>query len=306
MNSFPPALYQLLDVECYFRHKGARQIDYSSSRGCPYRCTFCADPIIYKSKWTGLKPERILRELLDLHHRYEMEEVFFLDDDLFASLKRIQALADTFIQAGSPFGWKGTARADELCRLPVTFFHRLRESGCRRINIGAESGSQQILDRIKKEYRAEEIVTAGRRAADAGIGVTYSFIAGFPGETDEDFQRTVEMIKELRRISPQLEATLYFYSPYPGTELVAELEARGSTTPRRLEEWADFSIDSAWLPDRERLSRKVRNLNFYLRHGYARRDGGPFRRMLQAVSRVRCDHDWYRLPLEPYLAHLLR
>ena len=306
MNLFPPADYDLLDVESYFERKGSRQIDYSSSRGCPYRCTFCADPIIFRSKWTGLKTGRILEELLRLDARYRIDEVFFLDDDLFASLKRIQSFTEAFIEAGTRFGWKGTARADELCRLPESFFDRLRVSGCRRINIGAESGSQKVLDRIKKEYRADEIITAGRRAANAGIAVTYSFITGFPGETDADFQATLEMIKKLRSISSELEVNLFHYSPYPGTELIAELEARGARTPERLEEWADFSIDSVWLPDRRRLSGKVRNLNFYLRHGYARPGGGPVRRTLRAVSRVRCDRDWYGMPLEPYLARLFR
>ncbi len=305
MNSFPPVCYELLDVESYFRHKGHRQIDYSSSRGCPYRCTFCADPIIYKSKWTGLKAARTVEELMKIHHRYRMDEVFFLDDDLFASLKRIQALAEALIEAKVPFGWKGTARADELCRLPEDFFGRLRASGCRRINVGAESGSQPILDQIKKQYRVEQIVEAGRRAAGAGLGVAYSFITGFPGETEEDFSATLDVIKSVRRIDTRLEATLYFYSPYPGTELVQQLEARGMRLPIKLEEWSDFSIESAWLPpSRLKLSRRVRNLNFYIRHAY-RTGGGPVRRLLQAVARRRCDHEVYGLAIEPYLAELV-
>ena len=305
MNTFPPARYELLDVASYFEHKGHRQIDYSSSRGCPYHCTFCADPIIYKSKWTALKPARTVEELIEIHHHYRMDEVFFLDDDLFASLKQIQALAEALIEAQAPFGWKGTARADELCRLPEEFFERLRASGCRRINIGAESGSQRILDQIRKQYRVEQIVEAGRRAAGAGIGVAYSFITGFPGETEEDFRATLDVIKAVRRIDTRLEATLYFYSPYPGTELVQQLEARGMRLPTKLEGWRDFSIESAWLPSsRRKLSRKVRNLNFYIRHAY-RTGGGPVRRLLQAVARRRCDHDAYGLAIERYLAELV-
>src|SRR5262249_34961510 len=151
--------------------------------GCPYKCTFCADPLVYDSKWTGLPAERVVEELQSLYRRYAMSEVFFLDDDLFASLKRIQAIAFEFIRARIAFQWKGTARADELCRLPEEFFDTLRVSGCARINIGAESGSQRILDRIKKQYRVDQILTAARRAARAGIALSYSFIAGFPGET---------------------------------------------------------------------------------------------------------------------------
>lgn len=306
MNSFPRADYELLDVESYFRHKGARQVDFSSSRGCPYRCTFCADPIIYKSKWTALRAERTVDELLRIHARYRMDEVSFLDDDLFASLKRIRALAEAFIDRKAPFGWKGTARADELCRLPEEFFPRLRQSGCRRITIGAESGSQKILDRIKKEYRVDEIVTAGRRAAAADIAVSFSFITGFPGETEADFGQTLEVIKQVRGISPKLEATIYFYSPYPGTELVAELQKRNFRLPERLEDWADFSIDDAWLPDARRLSKRVESLNFYLRHAYTSAGSGAIRALLRIVSRLRCDNDWYHLALEPYLARLIR
>ena len=306
MNGFPPARYDLLDVDSYFRHKAARQIDYSSSRGCPYKCTFCADPIIYQSRWTALSAKRTLDELMSLHEAYGFDEVFFLDDDLFASLKRIQALVDALIEAEAPFGWKGTARADELCRLPEAFFPRLHASGCRRINIGAESGSQKILDQIKKQYRVEQILEAARRTAEAGIGVNCSFIGGFPGETDEDFMATVEVLKQVRKINRDLEASIFFYSPYPGTELVRELESRGLELPQKLEDWAGFTIDSSWLPDPKGLSQRILNLNFYFRHAYSRRRDGVVRRLLQKVSHLRCEHDWYQLPFEPYLARLLR
>jgi anaerobic magnesium-protoporphyrin IX monomethyl ester cyclase len=307
MDRFPAARYELLDVESYFRHKGRRQIDYSSSRGCPYKCTFCADPLVYQSKWTGLAAERIVDELQRLHRRYRMDEVFFLDDDLFASLKRIQALASEFIRAGIPFTWKGTARADELCRLPESFFDVLRASGCARINIGAESGSQRMLDRIKKQYRVDQILTVARRAARAGIALSYSFIAGFPGESETDFRATVDVLRTIRRESASLEAHIYFYSPYPGTELVRELEQSGVRLPERLEDWDNFNIDGAWnSTSRPQLERRVRNINFYMRHGYSFPAESLPRRALQTLSRIRCDRDWYTFPVERYVVDALQ
>jgi anaerobic magnesium-protoporphyrin IX monomethyl ester cyclase len=307
MDELPAARYELLDIESYFRHKGRRQLDYSSSRGCPYKCTFCADPMVYASKWTGLAPERVVRELTDLYAQYRMDEVFFLDDDLFASLKRIQALTEAFRSAAIPFTWKGTARADELCRLPEEFFPQLRAAGCVRINVGAESGSQRILDRIKKEYEVDEIVRAARRAGKAGICVSHSFITGFPGETEQDFQATLDVIKTIRRTSAQHEASVYFYSPYPGTELVHELENQGLRLPDRLEDWENFNIEGAWLPrDNRRLVQRIRNLNFYLRHGYAEAPGSVARRLLRTISRWRCEHDWYGFGIERVLAEGLR
>jgi anaerobic magnesium-protoporphyrin IX monomethyl ester cyclase len=302
MDAFPPVRYELLDVGSYFHHKGKRQLDYSSSRGCPYKCTFCADPMVYRSKWTGLPADRVVRELLALHSRYRMDEVLFLDDDLFASLKRIRELADAFIDAAVPFAWKGTARADELCRLPEDFFPRLRQAGCKRINVGAESGSQKVLDQIKKEYQVDEILIAAERAARAGISLSYSFIAGFPGETARDFQSTIDVLKAIRSKGSTIEASIYFYSPYPGTELVQELERDGLRLPEKLEQWENFNIEGAWLGrNNRRLIHRVRNLNFYLRHGYAMQAGSTTRRVLRSISRFRCEHDWYGVPIERYL-----
>ena len=307
MESFPSARYDLLDVESYFRRKGKRQLDYSSSRGCPYKCTFCADPMVYRSKWTGLPAARIIDELQALDAQHRLDEVFFLDDDLFASLKRIQELTDAFIAADIPFTWKGTARADELCRLPETFFERLRTAGCKRINVGAESGSQKVLDQIKKQYKAAQILEAAERAARAGISISYSFITGFPGETNEDFQATLDMIKAIRRRDQRLETSVYFYSPYPGTELVQELEQRGLRLPQKLEDWENFNIEGAWLPrDDASFVCRVRNLNFYLKHGYAGQAESRPRRLLQKISKFRCERDWYGLPVERYLAEAFR
>jgi radical SAM superfamily enzyme YgiQ (UPF0313 family) len=299
MDSFPPARYSLLDVEAYFARKGRRQLDYSSSRGCPYKCTFCADPLVYESKWTGLPAERVVDELHALHRSYRMTEVFFLDDDLFASLKRIRALAAELLRRGVIFTWKGTARADELCRLPVEFFSELRDSGCSRINIGAESGSQRVLDRICKQYQVEQILTAGERLSSAGIGASWSFIAGFPGEDQSDFDATLSVLKRVRAQRSTVEANIYFYSPYPGTALSGELEQQGLQLPRRLEDWDDFNIDASWNSGRgTAFERRVRNANFYLRHGYDTPGRSPLRRLLRGASRLRCDRNWFAFPVE--------
>jgi radical SAM superfamily enzyme YgiQ (UPF0313 family) len=307
MDSFPASRYELIDVESYFRRKNHRQLDYSSSRGCPYKCTFCADPMVYRSKWTGLPVDRIVAELSALYRQYNFHEVFFLDDDLFASLKRIQSLVDAFIDAQVAFTWKGTARADELCRLPDSFFEKLRAAGCLRINVGAESGSQQVLDQIKKEYKVEEILIAADRAARAGISIAYSFIVGFPGETHRDFQATLDVLKAIRQKDPNLQTSIYFYSPYPGTELVQDLQARGLRLPERLEDWEDFSIEGAWLPkNKPEFVRRIQNLNFYLRHGYSDPGQSRGRKLLQGLSRFRCERDWYGFPIERYLARAWR
>ena len=307
MDDLAPARYELLDLEAYFQRKARRQIDYSSSRGCPYRCTFCADPMVYKSKWTGISPHRIVKELMDLYEEYRFDEVLFLDDDLFASPKRIQALVDTLIASKTPFNWKGAARADELCRLPEEFFSKLRLSGCVKINVGAESASQRILDEIKKDYHVEEILNAAYRTSQVGIAMMYSFITGFPGETDVDFQATVDLIKRIRRLGPNIETIIFCYSPYPGTELAQDLEKLGLRLPTRLEDWDNFNIEGAWLPrDNPQFVKRVRSMNFYFHHAYSDKSRSVVRKLLSGVSRLRCEHNWYGFPIELYMAEAVR
>src|SRR2546428_4230127 len=232
-----------------------------------------------------------------------MEKFSFLEVVLSGSVKRIQPRVDAFIEASLRLPWKGTARADELCRLPEAFFERLREAGCLRINVGAESGSQKILDQIKKQYNVDQILTAGDRAARAGIGISYSFITGFPGETERDFRATLDVLKALRRRDARLETSIYFYSPYPGTELVQELENLGLRLPKKLEDWGNFNIEGAWLPrNNSRLVRRVRNLNFYLRNGYAEDARSRPGKLLQGISRFRCERDWNGLPFDRNVA----
>jgi anaerobic magnesium-protoporphyrin IX monomethyl ester cyclase len=224
-------------------------------------------------------------------------------------LNRIKDLASEFKRAKIPFTWKGTARADELCRLPEDFFEVLREARCARINVGAESGSQHVLDRIKKQYRVDQILTAARRTARAGIGMSYSFIAGFPGEKQDDFQATIEVLKKIHHETSTVEAHLFVYSPYPGTELARELQQNGMRMPERLEDWDDFNVDRAFdASNRTTVERRVRDLNFYLRHGYSQPKNSEFslpRAILKGVSRFRVNRDWYAFPVERYLAEAL-
>jgi hypothetical protein len=104
-----------------------------------------------------------------------------------------------------------------------------------------------------------------------------------------------------------MEATVYFYSPYPGTELVRDLESKGLRLPDRLEDWEAFNIEGAWLPrDNPRFKKRVQSLNFYLRHGYSAQTQSTARKLLRGISRLRCEHDWYRFPVERYLVEAFR
>jgi anaerobic magnesium-protoporphyrin IX monomethyl ester cyclase len=242
----------------------------------------------------------VLDELLDLHARLSFEEVFFLDDDLFANRRRLVEICRLLRLQNPGFGWKGTARADELCRMNDEALADIRSSGCRRINVGAESGSQTMLDRIKKKYAVEQLVEAGQRCRRHGIKLTYSFIAGFPGEPEESLDQTVALIRRLKEIDADFETPIYCYVPYPGTELSAELEQAGWRHNDRLEDWFSFDFRKEHYPwMRAGYVRKVRNLNFYLKKAYPGTEcRGAWRRILGTMARWRLQRGLLDWPVE--------
>ncbi|MEO8361538.1 MAG: radical SAM protein, partial [Vicinamibacteria bacterium] len=182
VNGFPRVDYGLIDLEKYFKFRGARRLDYCSSQGCPFECSFCADPMVYKQRWSGLSAARVIEELTEYKAKYRLDQVFFNDDNFFTDLKRTEAIARGMIDAKLNLQWFGTGRADLLKRLTPEQFGLMRESGCYKVNVGAESGSPQILETIKKGTLVEEVLEAAEKLNKAGIGARFSFIAGFPNE----------------------------------------------------------------------------------------------------------------------------
>jgi radical SAM superfamily enzyme YgiQ (UPF0313 family) len=225
VNRFPAADFRLLDLERYFRFRGVRRLDYCSSQGCPFQCSFCADPMVYRQRWSGLAPERVVSELSEQVRRFRLTEVFFNDDNFFTDLRRTEAICRGLLDAGVRVRWFGTGRADLLRRLTDDQLRLLRESGCYKVNVGAESGSPLLLRQIKKGTLVEEVLEAAEKLHAAGIQARFSFIAGFPQEPPESLQETYRVVKALRRIDGSFETPIYFYAPYPGTELAEAMPA---------------------------------------------------------------------------------
>jgi radical SAM superfamily enzyme YgiQ (UPF0313 family) len=117
VNLFPPHDYTLVDLERFFALKGRRQLDYVSSQGCRFRCTFCADPFVYKRGWYGLEPERVASELSALERAHGVTDVAFQDETFFTSPRRVAAIASALLDRGTRFTWTATMRADQGCRL---------------------------------------------------------------------------------------------------------------------------------------------------------------------------------------------
>jgi anaerobic magnesium-protoporphyrin IX monomethyl ester cyclase len=305
LNELPRHDYTLLPMERYFASKKARQLDYVSSQGCRFRCGFCADPNVYKRGWTGLAPERVAEEVQDLARRYGAEEVAFQDETFFTQAARVEAISDEFLRRGLGVTWSATMRADQAARLGEDLLAKTRRAGLTRVMIGVESGSQRTLDWMKKDMRVELVGETAERLRRHGIGAIFNFIVGFPGESEESVAASLALMKKLRSLSPDFETPVFYYRPYPGTEIAEAAREHGYVFPSTLEDWAAFDYVGSrgpWVS--EALFRRVERAKFYARHAFGPRH--PLRWPLRVASRWRCERDFYDFPLEKRLVEWLR
>lgn len=304
LNAFPAHDYSLIPVERYFALKGARQVDYISSQGCRFRCAFCADPAVFARGWTGLLPERIGEEVAALHRRYRMDDLAFQDETFFTHAPRVDALAEQFLQRQLPITWTATLRADQACRLGDELFAKAVRSGLRRVMVGVESGSQEMLDRLQKDMRLDQVRVAAEMCTRHHVGAIFNFIVGFPGESAQSMQATLALAKSLRRANPDFETPIFYYRPYPGNPMAEQSAAHGYVFPRGLEEWADFDYVGGrgpWVSAEQ--WRTIERFKFYTRHAWR---PGAWRWPLRAASEWRCNHDWYGLPVEKLIVDFIR
>jgi radical SAM superfamily enzyme YgiQ (UPF0313 family) len=305
INDLPEHDYSRIDVERHFRRKRERQLDYITSQGCRFRCTFCADPTVYGRGWFGLEPVRIGAELERLWQRYQFTDVGFQDETFFTHAARVEAIAHEILRRDLEFTWMATMRADQGARLDDRVLAACRRSGLRRVMIGLESGSQQMLDWMKKDIRLDQVFASAEKCRRHGVGVLFNLIVGFPGEPPESIAATLDVAKRLRSFGPDFQVALFYYRPYPGTPITAALQQQGHPLPRRLAEWA--AIDEqptigGWV-DAEK-QRLIDRFRFYQRIAWAK--ASPWRRPVQAVARWRCRRDVYTFPIEKAIADLMR
>jgi radical SAM superfamily enzyme YgiQ (UPF0313 family) len=290
--------YRLIPVERYFELKGKRQLDFISSQGCNFRCAFCSDPFVYERKWVGLDPARLALRLRELWERYRFEDVNFQDETFFTRRSRIQQFVDRLIEYDLKVSWAGTMRADQGVRLPDELWARCAQSGLRRLLVGVESGSDEMLRRIKKDIRIEQVFQTAHKMAAHGIAGHFPFIVGFPDESDDSIRATIDVAKRLRAISPQFRTPIFYFKPYPGSEIVMEAVARGFRLPSGLKAWSEFDyVDGdpgPWV-SREKF-RLIERFKFFSE--LAAQPAGEKASLLQRLAALRCRRDEYRLPVE--------
>jgi len=303
MDAFPPPNFDLIPVERYFAFKGRRQLDYIASIGCNYRCAFCADPFVYGRNWKGMAPGLLGDEIERLWRQYSFTDLNFQDETYFTHQHRVAAICEEFLRRGLEFTWAGTLRADQGVRLPEETWKLCVRSGLRRVLVGVETGSPAMMKKIWKDTTVDAVLETAAKCRHYGIGAIFSFIVGFPDETDDEIEYTLALIKTLRAMSPQFETPLFYYKPYPGSPLASAVKDQ---VPRSLDEWARFDYVAgaagSWVAPS--VYRRVERFKFYNRMAWGAET--PVKRPLQRLARWRARNDYYAFPVEKVLVETFR
>lgn len=198
LDTLPQPAWDLVDLAPYRqmwqKSNGYFSINMSTTRGCPFKCNWCAKPI-YGNRYHSHAAERIVEELQDLQQKYGFAHVWFCDDIFGLRPGWIRAFADAVEKANLRFRFKIQSRVDIL--LQEDNIRDLARAGCDTIWMGAESGSQKILDAMDKGTKVEQIYEATQLLKKHGIHPAFFIQFGYPGETAADIELTIKMINTL-------------------------------------------------------------------------------------------------------------
>ena len=248
--------YDRIDMPSYLRRTflGRRTVAAHTSYGCPYFCNFCAVVTMVDGRWKPQSAERAAATFSEYRRRWDVDAVELADNNFFVHEARVAEFADRVRPLD--MAWWGEGRIDTLLGYDPETWRTMRDSGLKMVFLGAESGSAETLERMDKGGQVSPAKTLELVRLMRGWGIVpeLSFVLGNPPEPEADAARTMEFIREVKRINPATEIILYLYTPVPlAGELLREASASGFAFPETLDEW----VSADWLDFAQRRSRTM-------------------------------------------------
>ena len=196
LDKLPFPSWDLVDIDKYrsiwLKRHGYFSMNMVTTRGCPYHCNWCAKPI-WGQRYNSRSPENVVAEMKWLKEKFAPDHIWFADDILGLKPNWIEKFAAQLNEADAVIPFKCLQRADLVNEKTAA---ALAKAGCKTVWIGAESGSQKILDAMEKGDKVEDIYQAAKLLRENGIEVGFFLQFGYPGETWEDVQNTLKMVRE--------------------------------------------------------------------------------------------------------------
>jgi len=304
-----------IDLDPYvFMNNGKRTAVFITSRGCPYRCSFCWNLMFHERKYIAWSPQKVeaeLKPLIDM----KIDKVLIFDS-FVGSVSRVHAMGEIFRRHHIEWAIEDGCRVDY--HNSEEFFRGLKETGCTHVAFGSESGSQRILDLIHKDITVDDILRSARLSHAHGIKGRYQWMTGIPGETREDALKTVRLIDDVSRINAQSAHSLELYLPYPGNELFDMACKAGWRPPKNIEDWGVYRWQGRYPYHKEGtwFYKSIQYSNFFFRYS-SLASMSAFSENIKPVFRavntlywpfaaVRWKMRWFGMPVEYWLGESIR
>jgi radical SAM superfamily enzyme YgiQ (UPF0313 family) len=280
------------------RLPGDRIASLITSRGCPGRCGYCYNQFVNKRSFRAHSVERAARDIENLERNHRATAIVFEDDCFFADKKRA---LDILRRIRVP--WSASIRANYLARWGEELIQELAADHCFELRIGAESGSQRVLDIMGKDITIQEIYRSVELCRKHKINLLLGFMVGVPGESWEDMLQTFEMMDNLEKMGVTVASGPALFYPYPGTPLYDRAIEMGFTPPQRIEDWA-----AQWGPKQPPVpyvDKRTRFVGYYRTLALRRDLRGLklplFAKMLRFLARKRWEKRAFRVPIDYHL-----
>lgn len=255
INEFPPIPYEILSENQLIRpvdEISSRVIDYFTSQGCPHRCTFCADPLVYQHMSSMLTPERVVTDIEKFVKKYNVNGVVITDTNFFVNPKRVKAIGELLLKNNIKISWGSVnGRTEHLLRLPDKTWNLLKKINFSSFLIGAESGLDTTLNFIQKDATVKQTLQLTKKCKEYGFKIYYSFMFGLPPnpESKDSYKKQMknewngllDITDKILSISKNHMFYFLIYTPYPGTALYALCKKNGFKEPKNLKGWGEFA-----------------------------------------------------------------
>jgi anaerobic magnesium-protoporphyrin IX monomethyl ester cyclase len=234
LNQLPFPAWHIVDIERYFnigsvqglrmdgkKKRGLRLVQVTTSRGCPFSCTFCAKSVIWGNRFRSMSPKRVFEMLEMLLERYHVERIAFQDDNLTANRSRALEIFHGLAERKWPLTWEAHNGLSYLT-LDEELLDAMAESGCISFTGAVESASEEVLRKVRKPVNLKRALELARYAKSLGLDIRAFYIIGFPGETSEQIEATRAHLQEMQASV----SALALYTPLPGSPLYKDLERK--------------------------------------------------------------------------------
>jgi radical SAM superfamily enzyme YgiQ (UPF0313 family) len=263
LNSLPFPARHLWPMERFRTYEDILYL--ATSRGCVYWCEFCSTVRMHGRKYRMRSPGNVVDELEFLHKTYNISKFTFCDDAFTVDQPRTEALCNEILKRGLKIEWNCGTRVDMLTR---DLLVKMKEAGCISVWFGVESGSQQVLDAMKKGITPELTMKVLGWVREVGIKPVPNVILGFPGETKESAWETIKFVE---KIAPDEVGFYNVATPFPGTPMYDMVKEKGwlKVTDFDMYDTTRPIFETPWLSmkDLGKLRESAFH-HFYLRRAY--------------------------------------